>query len=57
MFLIGVKLPFSVLLKGISHTCGDPEEFAPLVESIKDQHLLKPPPVMESSKFIVHTRI
>lgn len=34
-------------------TKGLEEPNIPLVESVKDQHLLKPPPSMESSKFIL----
>lgn len=39
----------------MTHGFGEPP--IPLVESVKDQHLLKPPPSMESSKSLSHNSI
>jgi hypothetical protein len=39
--------------QGVPVVAEGAEEILPLVESIKDQHLLKPPTVMENSKLSI----
>ena len=48
---------YSIYVQGVPVvTQGNGESSIPLVESVKDQHLLKPPPSMESSMCKIHNK-